>query len=217
MSNYIKILPNYLIKRYKAWKATVYEEKKNWYKKIASEGQNPRAMVISCCDSRINATSMFGADMGEFFIHRNIANLVPPYNPDGDHHGTSAAVEYALKTLQVAHIIILGHSHCGGIKSGYKLFCSNQISHESIFVNKWLDILKPAYENISKNINRFDEGNNADLEKESIKFSLNNLTDFPFVKSALNKKELVLHGLWHDIGSGALEALDPISMNFKKI
>ena len=217
MSNYIKILPNYLIKRYKAWKATVYEEKKNWYKKIASEGQNPRAMVISCCDSRIHATSMFGADMGEFFIHRNIANLVPPYNPDGDHHGTSAAVEYALKTLQVAHIIILGHSHCGGIKSGYKLFCSNQISHESIFVNKWLDILKPAYENISKQINRFDEGNNADLEKESIKFSLNNLTDFPFVKSALNKKELVLHGLWHDIGSGALEALDPISMNFKKI
>jgi carbonic anhydrase len=174
-------------------------------------------MVISCCDSRIHATSIFGADTGEFFIHRNIANLVPPYNPDGDHHGTSAAVEYALKTLQVAHIIILGHSHCGGIKSGYKLFCSNQISHESIFVNKWLDILKPAYENISKNINRFDEGNNADLEKESIKFSLNNLTDFPFVKSALNKKELVLHGLWHDIGSGALEALDPISMNFKKI
>ena len=195
MSNYIKILPNYLIKRYKAWKATVYEEKKNWYNKIASEGQNPRAMVISCCDSRIHATSMFGADMGEFFIHRNIANLVPPYNPDGDHHGTSAGVEYALKTLQVSHIIILGHSHCGGIKSGYKLFCSNQISHESIFVNKWLDILKPAYENISKQINRFDEGNNADLEKESIKFSLNNLTDFPFVKSALNKKELVLHGL----------------------
>ena len=217
MSNYIKILPNYLIKRYKAWKATVYEEKKNWYNKIASEGQNPRAMVISCCDSRIHATSIFGTDTGEFFIHRNIANLVPPYNPDGDHHGTSAAVEYALVTLQVSHIIILGHSHCGGIKSGYNLFCSNQISHESIFVNKWLDILKPAYENISKNINRFDEVNIADLEKESIKFSLNNLTDFPFVKSALNKKELVLHGLWHDIGSGSLEALDPISMNFKKI
>jgi len=217
MSNYIKILPNYLIKRYKAWKATVYEEKKNWYNKIAIEGQNPQAMVISCCDSRIHATSIFGADSGEFFIHRNIANLVPPYNPDGDHHGTSAALEYALKTLQVSHIIILGHSHCGGIKSGYKLFSSNQISHESIFVNKWLDILKPAYENISKDINRFDEGNNVDLEKESIKFSLNNLTDFPFVKSALDKKELFLHGLWHDIGSGALEALDPISMEFKKI
>ena len=217
MPNYIKILPNYLIKRYQAWKATVYEENKNWYNKIATEGQNPRAMVISCCDSRIHATSMFGADIGEFFIHRNIANLVPPYNPDGDHHGTSAAVEYAVKTLHVSHIIILGHSHCGGIKSGYKLFCGNQISHESIFVNKWLNILKPAYENFSKNGNRLDEGRIADLEKESIKFSINNLTDFPFVKSALSKKELVLHGLWYDIGSGTLEALDPISMNFKKI
>jgi len=80
MSNYIKILPNYLIKRYKTWKATVYEENKNWYRKIVSEGQNPRAMVISCCDARIHVTSMFGADSGEFFIHRNIANLVPPYN-----------------------------------------------------------------------------------------------------------------------------------------
>ena len=217
MSKYIEILPNCLIKRYKTWKATGYEENKNWYKKIASEGQNPQVMIISCCDARIHATSMFGADSGEFFIHRNIANLVPPYNPDGDHHGTSAAVEYAVKKLYVSQIIILGHSHCGGIISGYRLFNGDQISHESIFVNKWLDILKPAYENISKQINRFDEGNNADLEKESIKFSLNNLTDFPFVKSALNKKELVLHGLWHDIGSGALEALDPISMNFKKI
>jgi carbonic anhydrase len=160
---------------------------------------------------------MFGADSGEFFIHRNIANLVPPYNPDGDHHGTSAAVEYAVKNLHVSHIIILGHSHCGGITSGYKMFNGDQVSHESIFVNKWLNILKPAYENISKNGNRFDEGHIADLEKESIKISINNLTDFPFVKSALNKKELVLHGLWHDIGSGILETLDPASMNFIKI
>ena len=217
MPNYIKILPNYLVKRYKAWKATVYEENKNWYNKIAIEGQNPRAMVISCCDSRIHVTSMFGADSGEFFIHRNIANLVPPYNPDGDHHGTSAAVEYAVKKLHVSHIIILGHSHCGGITSGYRLFNGDQISDESIFVNKWLNILKPAYENISKNKDRFDEGFIAELEKESIKFSINNLTDFPFVNSTLNKKELVLHGLWHDIGSGTLEALDPASMNFIKI
>ena len=101
--------------------------------------------------------------------------------------------------------------------SGYKLFNDDQISNESIFVNKWLNILKPAYENFSKNGNRFDEGCIADLEKESIKFSIKNLTDFPFVNNALNNKELVLHGLWHDIGSGKLETLDPTSMNFIKI
>ena len=103
----IKILPSYLIKRYKGWKATGYEENKSWYNKIALEGQNPRAMVVSCCDSRIHVTSMFGADNGEFFIHRNIANLVPPYDPDGDHHGTSAAVEYAVKTLHISHIYLI--------------------------------------------------------------------------------------------------------------
>ena len=217
MPNYINILPHYLIERYRGWKTTVYEENKSWFKKIANEGQNPNAMIISCCDSRIHATSMFGADRAEFFIHRNIANLVPPYNPDGDDHGTSAAVEYAVKTLHVSHIIILGHSHCGGISSGYKLFKGDQISPESIFVNKWLNILQPAYEKISKNKNQFDEENIENLEKESIKFSLSNLTDFPFIKSALKKNELFLHGLWYDIGSGILETLDPSLMKFIKI
>ena len=121
MSENIKILPSSLINRYKYWKATGYEENKVWYTKIATKGQNPETMVISCCDSRIHVTSMFGADKGEFFIHRNIANLIPPYNPDGDHHGTSAALEYAVKTLNISKIMILGHSHCGGIASGYSL------------------------------------------------------------------------------------------------
>ena len=76
-------------------------------------------MVISCCDSRIHATSIFGADEGEFFIHRNIANLVPVYSPDGENHGTSAAIEYAIKELKVQHLIILGHKDCGGIKNGH--------------------------------------------------------------------------------------------------
>ena len=217
MPNDINILPHYLIKRYRGWKATVYEENKSWYNKIANEGQNPHAMIISCCDSRIHATSMFGADSGEFFIHRNIANLVPPYNPNGDHHGTSAALEYAVMILHVSHIIVLGHSNCGGITSGYKLCKDNQISNELKFVNKWLEILKPAYKNFSKNANQFDEDPTEDFGKESIKISINNLTDFPFAKSALNKNELVLHGLWYDIGSGTLEALDPSSMKFVKI
>ena len=131
--NYIKKLPTYLIDRYRGWRATGYEENKSWYSKIANQGQNPRSMVISCCDSRIHVTSIFGSDNGEFFIHRNIANLVPPYNADGDHHGTSAAVEYAVKSLKVSNIIILGHSFCGGVSSGYDLFKNDKIDRESIF------------------------------------------------------------------------------------
>jgi len=217
MHKHIKLLPTDLIKRYQGWKATIYEQDKDWYNNIAKEGQNPRAMIISCCDSRIHATSIFGADIGEFFIHRNIANLVPPYNTNGDHQSTSSALEYAVKNLHVAHIIILGHSNCGGIINGYKLFNGDKIFHESIFVNKWLSILKPAFENIRKDKNQLDKEHIEDFAKESIKFSINNLTYFPFIKSALDKNELILHGLWYDIGSGKMETLEPSSMNFINI
>ena len=111
-----KPLPTYLIQRYHGWKATTFTENASWYRRLADDGQRPRAMVISCCDSRVHVTSIFGAEQGEFFIHRNIANLVPPYQPDGDHHGTSAAVEYAVKYLKVSNILVLGHSSCGGVQ-----------------------------------------------------------------------------------------------------
>ena len=152
MSNYIKFLPNYLIKKYRGWKETIYEDNKSWYNKISKEGQKPSSMVISCCDSRIHVTSIFGADNGEFFIHRNIANLVPPFNPNGDHHGTSAAVEYAVKILKVSNIIIMGHSKCGGINNGYHL-CNGNFNNkvETIFMDKWLNILQPAFKKVLSN------------------------------------------------------------------
>ena len=218
MSNFIKNLPTSLINRYKLWKETHFEENKVWYNKLSQQGQNPSTMVISCCDSRINVTSMFGANIGEFFIHRNIANLVPPYNPNGDHHGTSAALEYAVINLKVSNIIVIGHSNCGGIASGYYLCKDKSIISSSIFIDKWLNILKPAFKKILiKQENLSESEQILKLEKESIKISLQNLTDFPFIKNQLNKKTLSLHGMWHDIGKGELEYLDSNSLNFRKI
>ena len=129
-------LPTYLAQRYLGWKATKFQENKAWFRHLADMGQHPRAMVISCCDSRVHVTAIFGSDTGEFFIHRNIANLVPPYQPDGDHHGTSAAVEYAVTTLKVAHIVVLGHSNCGGVNGCYEM-CSGaapELEQSSSFV-----------------------------------------------------------------------------------
>ena len=98
-------LPAYLIQRFQGWKASKFVENNFLYKRLAEEGQHPPAMVISCCDSRVNVTALFEADPGEFFIHRNVANLVPPFSPTGDYHGTSAAIEYAVTSLGVAHIM----------------------------------------------------------------------------------------------------------------
>jgi len=210
----IKPLPEFLITRYKNWKSSSYLKNANQYKELASLGQNPSTMVISCCDSRVHATSIFGADAGEFFIHRNIANLVPPYSPDGENHGTSAAIEYAIKELKIHNLIILGHNDCGGIKSGHSI-CSNNPNPEYEFINKWLRILLPAFNIINKNVP--EENQIKQLEEESIKISINNLFSFPYIKKAVNDEKLSIHGLIHDIGSGGLKFLNPSTEKFENI
>lgn len=215
--NAAKPLPAYLVQRYQGWKATTYSDNRAWYKRLATEGQRPRAMVISCCDSRVHVTSIFGADQGEFFIHRNIANLVPPYEPDGDHHGTSAAIEYAVTALHVAHLIVLGHSQCGGVQ-GCLDMCSGNAPHleeQSSFVGRWMDILRPGYDRVSAS--NHADGQARALEKESVIVSLENLMTFPFIREAVDSDQLTLHGLWTDIAEGGLEFFDPKSRLFQPV
>ena len=212
MTNKISPLPKFLIDRYKNWKSSEYLKNEVQLRKLSSSGQSPSTMVISCCDSRIHATSIFGADEGEFFIHRNIANLVPIYSPDGENHGTSAAIEYAIKELKVQHLIILGHKDCGGIKNGHNMH-SNSANPNYEFINKWLGILLPAYNKIQKNVSEQKQINL--LEQESIKVSINNLFSFPFIKKAIDENNLSIHGLIHDIGSGNLKFLNPVTDDFE--
>jgi len=212
-----KPLPAYLLQRYHGWKATSYAENQNWYRRLATEGQRPRAMVISCCDSRVHVTSIFGADQGEFFIHRNIANLVPPYEPDGDHHGTSAAVEYAVSYLNVAHIIVLGHSSCGGVQGCLDMCQGNAPDLEALdsFVGRWMDILRPKYTHVEAIKDKAEQA--RVLEKQAVLVSLENLMTFPFVKSAAEAGMLSVHGLWMEIGEGGLEYFDPQDDEFRPV
>lgn len=210
-------LPAYLVQRYHGWKATTYAENRAWYRRLAEDGQRPRAMVISCCDSRVHVTSIFGADEGEFFIHRNIANLVPPYNPDGDYHGTSAAVEYAVSALHVAHLIVLGHSQCGGVKGCHDMCCGQapELEARSSFVGRWMDILRPGFEAV-RAIADTAERMRA-LERQAVLTSLQNLMTFPFVKAAVDGGDLTLHGLWNDIAGGDLVQYDAAQDDFVPI
>ena len=215
--NHVRPLPAYLIQRYHGWKATTYSENKAWYRRLADDGQHPRAMVISCCDSRVHVTSIFGADQGEFFIHRNIANLVPPYSPDGDHHGTSAALEYAVTTLKVAHVIVLGHSNCGGVNGCFDMCSGNapELEEKTSFVGRWMDLLRPGFERVI-DIKDPVEQRRA-LEKQAVLISLENLMTFPFVQKGVTGETLTLHGLWTDIGEGGLEQFDAETNEFSAI
>ena len=210
-------LPAYLIQRYRGWKATTFEDNKAWYRHLADDGQHPRAMIISCCDSRVHVTAIFGADQGEFFIHRNIANLVPPYEADGEPHGTSAAIEYAVTALKVAHIVIVGHSNCGGVKGCHDM-CSGAapaLEEKSSFVGRWMDLLRPGYERV-KDIADEAERTRA-LEREAVKVSLENLMTFPFVRTAVEHENLTLHGLWNDIAAGEIHQYEPASDSFTQV
>lgn len=203
-----KPLPGYLVQRYHGWKATGYEDKQSWFRQLA-HGQHPRAMVISCCDSRVLPSALFGADEGELFVHRNIASLVPPYAPQGDYHCTSAAVEYAVTSLNVAHVIVIGHSNCGGVQGCIDMCQGDapQLEETTSFVGRWLDILKPSFPAVSSVKDPKDQA--RAFEKHSVLVSLENLMSFPFVKSRVQDGLLSLHGLWTDIGEGGLEYYDP--------
>ncbi|WP_425040439.1 carbonic anhydrase [Primorskyibacter sp. S187A] len=212
-----KPLPQFMVHRYHGWKATSYAEDAAWYRKLADEGQRPRAMVVSCCDSRVHVASIFGADHGELFIHRNIANLIPPCAPSGDHHGTSAAIEYAVKVLKVAHLIVMGHSQCGGVR-GCVDMCNGEapeLTEADSFTGRWLDMLRPAFEGLPPGGTPEEQA--KALEKYSVRVSLANLLTFPFVIDAVEAGTLSLHGVWNDIGTGSLEEYHPPTDDFRPI
>ncbi len=210
-------LPSFLVDRYRGWHATRFQENRSWYSRLSEDGQRPRTMIVACCDSRVHVSSIFGADSGEFFIHRNIANLVPPFQPDGAQHGTSAVVEYAVKSLRVANIIVLGHSQCGGVRACHDMCRGDapQLDEATSFVGRWMDLLKPGYESVREVAE--DAVRVTALEKAGVVVSLDNLMTFPFVAEPVEAGELALHGLWHNIGDGALWSYDPRSDDFAPV
>jgi carbonic anhydrase len=204
----VKSLPDYLLDRYKRWKTHEFPSNRDLLRRLAIEGQSPRAMVIACCDSRVAVGPVFGQQVGELFVHRNIANLVPPFDANGQHQGTAAAVEYAVSFLKVKHIIVKGHSQCGGVKGCLQMCAGEAAELERLdsFVGRWLDVLRPGVSRIADITDPADR--QTALEKEGILISLENLMTYPFVAHAVDQGQLTLHGLWTDLAEMDLETFD---------
>ena len=191
-----------LIDGYKRFYKKSFEKKQEFYGNLSKEGQSPKFLVISCCDARVHPAQIMDTNPGDIFVIRNVANLVPVNEPDGKSHGTSAAVEFAVKHLKVRHIIVLGHSQCGGIKA---LMEGEHPGDGYGFVDPWMGIAKNAREKVLKEHKdkSFDDQCSY-CEKASIEISLNNLLTFPWIKEKWDSDKLTIHGWYFDIETGYL-------------
>jgi carbonic anhydrase len=198
-----------LVEGYKRFRREGYVEQKARFDHLASEGQAPPIMIISCCDSRVDPATIFDTVPGQVFALRNVANLVPPYETGGGLHGVSAAIEFGVLGLGVKHIVVLGHAQCGGIKAA--LEGGDLGLPGRSFVDDWVDIIRDARDEV---IAASPADPQRALELDSIRVSLKNLRSFPFISEREQNGGLKLHGAYFGISDGDLQVLDEASGHY---
>jgi carbonic anhydrase len=202
--------PERLLSGYESFRNNRLPEERARYRVLADAGQRPQIMIVGCSDSRAAPETIFDADPGEMFVIRNVGNLIPPYDPDSHHHGTSAAIEFAVSFLHIRHIVIMGHGRCGGISA----FLDGRESHGD-FIDRWISLLAPAAARLADGIKGKDR--QQALEFASIRQGIDNLLTFPLIASLAEIGEIELHGAWFDISTAELFVLDPARATFEKI
>ena len=199
--------PDHLADRYRRFKFRHFSPNQDHYEQLASNGQNPEVMVVSCCDSRVDPETILSAMPGELFVVRNVANLVPPYETSGKYHGVSAALEFAALNLRVKHIIIMGHSGCGGVRACLEQDSTRQT--EAPFIRNWMSLLDQAKAKVTKDtMSQPLTSMQSALEQEGVRTSIANLRTFPCIQILESKGRVALHGAYFDIATGTLSVLN---------
>jgi carbonic anhydrase len=170
---------------------------------LSIKGQKPEIMVVACCDSRVDPSVILQCDPGDLFVVRNIANIVPPYECDDKHHGTSAALEFGVCYLHVRHLIIFGHSQCGGIDA----LINGQNLKQNDFISNWVSLVDRH--TVAEDINT--------VAKKALSYSYENCLTFPWIKERVEKKELVIHRWFFDIHMGEIFVYDDAEKTYKKL
>lgn len=206
--------PKELIDGYRSFLDGTYAKQRGKLRELADKGQKPKTMIIACCDSRAAPEMIFDAHPGELFVVRNVANLVPEYAPDGRHHSTSAAIEFAVNGLGVSNIVVMGHGRCGGIKAA--LSNDDTKLDEGDFIGKWMSQLTPVADQVAATGVMTDGERQTALERVSVRHSVNHLRSFPYVAALEKEGKLALHGAWFDISTAELWLMDNQSGDFKR-
>jgi carbonic anhydrase len=206
--------PQRLIDGYGAFASNRLQSEQHRYRELAERGQTPEIMVIGCCDSRVSPEVIFDARPGELFVVRNVANLVPPYSPDGQYHGVSAALEFGVGVLKVKHIVVLGHAHCGGVQAYAE--DAEPISPGD-FIGRWMSLIAPA----AAKVGARGELSRAEylerMEKASVINTLDNLMTFPRLRKLIERGAVTLHGAYFGVALGELSVLDQATGKFRPI
>lgn len=192
-----------LIDGYRLFRETVWPERRAAYEHLAEAGQTPAAAVIACSDSRLDPSAIFGAVPGGLFVVRNVANLVPPYAPDAAYHGTSAALEFAVRGLEVPMIVVLGHAMCGGVRA----LVEGAPGTLSDFVMPWMQIAARARERTAPSGTWTAQDRLTACEHETVRVSIENLLTFPWIAERVASGKLTLQGAFYGIATGRLELL----------
>ena len=207
---------NALINGYKKFRTHYFNDDSGVFKKLVRHGQHPKVLMVACSDSRVDPAIIMNCEPGDLFVVRNVANLVPPYQADDSHHGTSAALEFAVCNLKIRHVIVFGHSQCGGI---HALVENADVSHPSYsFVAKWMELAQSACDLTYKN------HPNAPIEEKAhhcghyaIINSLNNLMTFPWIADGVQQGTLFIHGWFFDLLTGSINACNLKTGKFEEL
>jgi carbonic anhydrase len=210
-----------LTKGYLAFREGRFKEQQDTYERLVDQGQRPGVALIACSDSRVDPSLVLQADPGDLFIIRNVANLVPPHEGSGQFHGTSAALEFAVQHLKVEHLIVLGHAHCGGIRSLFDAKTgedSAQAREGYQFIGPWMSLVRSAYLRVEGTMPEATVDEKAHVcEKSAVLVSLENLMTFPCIRQKVRDGDLRLHGWYIDIRACQLSVYDPARQLFENV
>ncbi len=203
-----------LIAGYRRFRQGYYQTNRERLTALAG-GQSPLAAVVGCCDSRVDPAVITDSAPGDLFVIRNVANLVPPCEGQGTWHGTSAALEFAVRGLGIPHIVVLGHARCGGIRALMEAETTADIYQ---YIGDWMRIAAPAREralDLGAGLSLDEQSHLCELE--AIRVSLANLETFPWIRERLTAGTLTLHGWYYDLASGTLLVLDRHNNRFEPV
>lgn len=198
-----------LLEGFRRFQQDYFSPEQNLYESLR-HGQHPATLVIGCCDSRVHPPALMSSQPGEMFVVRNVANLVPPYNAGNQHASVAAALEFAVLSLNVERIIVMGHAGCGGIRA-----LMQRSTPADSALTRWLDIAAPARDFVYRNHSHEDEPQRLRrCEQAAIMVSLDNLLSYPWLAQKVQAGELVLDGWYFDLNDGALWGYDATGKAF---